>query len=378
MMSVYVARCFARLLSKNSSPVCISLSLLNFSTFKEILPDNLHKYDFSPQLLSRVASVLARCKNPEKSDSVLSFLKESGFSNTQLGHIVKSRPGLVVANLEKNIKPKIKIFQDLGFSADEIAEMISRNPSILNRSMRNRIIPSLTVLKGLMGSNWEVSKLLKVSSWYLNVNLDKTMVPNVEFLKSCGIPLNQITRHISYFPSFILQKPELIRKSVEKADEVGVSRSSHLFISAVGIFSSLSEESWELKLKTFQNFGLSEDEIFGMFRRVPQVFSVSEEKIKNIIELLLATGRYSTLSIVRYPKSLMYSIEDRYKPRLHALSALDKKNLIQDWPSLGTLCKTSDGTFFGKHVYPYLSKASNIRIERVHSLAKESSNLSAS
>ncbi|KAI3465117.1 hypothetical protein Pfo_021780 [Paulownia fortunei] len=382
MMYVHIRRSVASLFSKNSSPVCkshvcFSLPLIYFSSSTETQPVststlNLHKYHFSPQVASRAASVLARFKNPERSDSVLSFLEESGFSNMQLEKIVKCKPELLFANIEKIIKPKIKIFHDLGFSAHEIAEIISSNPSILSRSIRNRIDPSLSVLKGLIRSNAELAKLLKKSGWFLIMDLDKTMVPNVEFLKSCGIPMNQITRHICYFPRFILHRPEIMRKSVDKADEMGVSRSSNHFIYAVGVVSSLSNESWELKLKTFRSFGFSEDEILGVFRKAPQVFSVSEEKIKNVIKLLLASGRYSTLCIVRYPKSLMYSIEMRYKPRLHALGTLEKKNLIKNWPSLATICKLSDEKFFGKYVYPYLNEVSDIHMERVNSVAKES------
>ncbi|PIN22418.1 hypothetical protein CDL12_04867 [Handroanthus impetiginosus] len=265
-MSVVIRRGVASLVFNNPSPLCFSLSLLSFSTSKETLPDNLRKYDFSPQVASRVASVLARCRNPEKSESVLSFLKENGFSNTQLEQIAKSCPRLLVADIEKIIKPKIKIFQDLGLSAREIAKIISSNPAILTRSIRNGMMPSLTVLKGLMGSNWGVSKLLKISSWFMNVDLDKAMVPNVDFLKSCGIPLNQIIRHICYSPWFILHNPEILRKSVEKADEMGFNRSSPRFMHAVRAL-TLSNESWELKLKTFRNFGFSEDEIFGMIFR---------------------------------------------------------------------------------------------------------------
>ncbi|KAG8377381.1 hypothetical protein BUALT_Bualt08G0027100 [Buddleja alternifolia] len=314
----------------------------------------------------------SRSENPERLDSVVSFFKESGFSNTQLEKIVKYKPELLLANVEKIIKPKFNVLHDLGLSASEICSIISSNPAILRRSINNRIIPSLSVLMGLIGSNASVAKLLRVCSWFLVTDLDKTMVPNFEFLKSCGIPMNLITQHIYYYPRFILHKPDTMRKSVDKADELGVNRSSNRYITAVGVVSSLSNDSWELKLKTFRDFGFSEDEILGVFRKAPQVFSVSEEKLRNVIGLLLATGRYNTLSIVRYPKSLMYSIETRYKPRLHVLEILEKKNLIENWPSLGAICKPSDKKFFGKFSGFYLDEISEIYMGRLNSVAKKS------
>ncbi|KAL0361725.1 UNVERIFIED_CONTAM: hypothetical protein Sradi_3857000 [Sesamum radiatum] len=113
----------------------------------------LRKHNFSPEVVSKVASVLTRLKNPEESNSILSYLKESGFSNTQLEKIVKYRPRFLSARLDDSIKPKIKIFRDLGLSSDEIAKVISSNPAILHLSANNNIIPSLSLLKGLVGSN---------------------------------------------------------------------------------------------------------------------------------------------------------------------------------------------------------------------------------
>ncbi|CAI9775435.1 unnamed protein product [Fraxinus pennsylvanica] len=72
--------------------------------------------------------------------------------------MVRNRPGLLAACLEKTMKPKIKIFQDLGFSAEDIAEIISNTPSILYRSLDNGVIPSLSGLMSLLGSSAEVAK----------------------------------------------------------------------------------------------------------------------------------------------------------------------------------------------------------------------------
>ncbi|KAK4390197.1 hypothetical protein Sango_2083000 [Sesamum angolense] len=285
----------------------------------------LHKHHFSPEAAAQVASVLTRLKNTEKSDSVLSFLKESGFSGTQLEKIVKYKPEFLSANLEKVIKPKIKIFQDFGFSER-------------------------------LGSEVDLAKVLKSSGWILIRDLQKTLVPNVEFLKSCGIPFDQIVRLIPTFPRFFLLKPKLMRKSVEKADQMGVDRSSGMFIYAARVVSSMSDETWELKLKAFRDLGFAEDDILRAFRTAPMVFSVSTKKLKKITEVLLETGKYDMSCIMNTPTSLLYSVENRYRPRLQVLEVLEKRNLIKNWPALGTVNLTSDKKFFEKFVAPYLDE----------------------
>ncbi|KAG8377343.1 hypothetical protein BUALT_Bualt08G0023300 [Buddleja alternifolia] len=320
----------------------------------------LHRHHFSPEATKQVASVLPLIKNPHKSDSLLSFLRNSGFSNPQLEKTVKSRPELLSADLDKIIKPKIKIFQDFGFSPSDIPEIISKEPLVFHCSANNRIIPALSVLNGLLGSVPEVAKLLKLSGWFLVLDLEKTLVPNVEFLKSCGISMDQITKLIYTFPRFFLHKPQVMKTFVDKADAMGVDRSSGMFIHAARVAGSMTNETWELKLKTLRDLGFSEDDILRAFRNVPFVFAVSAKKIREVTELLLGTGKFDMSCIVNYPTSLLYSIEKRYKPRIQVLTILEEKNLIKKWPSLGTFHLLSDAKFFNKFVHPHLNEVGKV------------------
>ncbi|KAL9171944.1 hypothetical protein ABFS82_03G013600 [Erythranthe guttata] len=317
----------------------------------------MQKHNFSPEAASQVAAGLISLKTLENSDSILSFLKESGFSSTQLERVVKYRPAFLSANLEKIIKPKIRIFQDLGFSADEISLII---PLVLHSSVNNRLIPSLSVLKNLLGTDLQVAKVLKVSAWFLVTDLEKSLVPNVEFLKSCGVSVNQIIKLMYIVPRVFLSKPENMKKFVEKADEMGVSRKSGMFIYAVRVVSSMTDESWEMKVKTFRSLGFSDNDISRVLRNAPMVFSVSENKIKKIVEVLVGTGKYDMRRIVNNPTSLMYSVEKRYLPRLRVLEVLEKRNLIKKWPCLGTFHLLSDSKFFKKFVAPYLDEVGEV------------------
>ncbi|KAL3845806.1 hypothetical protein ACJIZ3_003209 [Penstemon smallii] len=316
----------------------------------------MHKHHFSPESAARVSSVLTHLKDPHKSDSVLSFFKDSGFSITQLEKIMISWPQMLVASLENTIKPKYKFFQDLGFSADEIAKIITSNPDTLRRRPNARVTPSLSVLKGLLGPNVELVKVLRISGWFLKYNLEKTLAPNFEFLKSCGIAKEHIFWLMKRFPRALLCKPETMRKFVEYNDQVGIKRSSKMYIHAIRVLSSMSNESWELKLQAFRNLGFSEDDIVVAFRKSPQVFAVSEDKMKKLKEVLLSTGKYDAMCIVKNPTSLGCSIEKRYKPRLQVLRTLENKNLIQSWPSFRTMYNINDADFFRKYVDPYLSE----------------------
>ncbi|PQM42822.1 uncharacterized protein Pyn_34948 [Prunus yedoensis var. nudiflora] len=103
----------------------------------------INQHQFSPEAALKASSSLAFLKNAAEADSVLSFLKESGFSKTQLEEVVKRIPRILRANLDTAIKPKIKIFQDSGFSDSDIADVISSDPWILQHSADNRLGPAI-------------------------------------------------------------------------------------------------------------------------------------------------------------------------------------------------------------------------------------------
>lgn len=234
------------ILNPNTNNVCksrirASLHFRNLSSSSESEPGTnhklssilVHKHNFDPEFVSRVASELTHVNNSENAGLMLSFLRESGFPDYRLEKIVKTKPRLPSQSLEHNIKPKIIFFQDMGLSPDHISKMISSNPLILELSLNDNIIPSLALLERVLGSNDEVARVVQRAPRALPTNLEKTLLPNVEFLKSCGVPMERIRIVLVNFPDTFLLKPEVVRKSAEKAKEMGVDSTSKAFIYAV-------------------------------------------------------------------------------------------------------------------------------------------------
>ncbi|KAK9271120.1 hypothetical protein L1049_026709 [Liquidambar formosana] len=262
--------------------------------------------------------------------------------------------------LTRPIKPKIKIFEDVGFFPTDVAEIIASDPWILTRSADNRLGPSLSALKSVLGSNADVSKVLKLSGWFLKHDLEKTMIPNIEFMKSCGISTLQLTKFLFNFPRFFLCKPESIMDFVKRVDELGFNRKSKMFLHAIRTMSAMTLENWELKLQLFRSLGLSENDILSMFRRVPQVFAVSERKIKEVTQILLGSGNCDISYVANHPELLICSVELRLRPRLQALEILERRKLLPKKPSLTTVCKMTDKKFLNRYVLPYSNEVGKL------------------
>ena len=354
-------------LHKTPIPYSIPLSFFSSKPKKSkptvtMLDYLINQHQFSPESALKASSVITYLKRPEEADFMLSFLKESGFSKSHIEEVVKKVPSVLTANLASTIKPKIQIFQDLGFKADDIAEFVSADPWILTRSADNRLEPSILVLKTILGSNAEVIRVLKVTRWFLNHDLERTMMPNIEFLKGCGISSTQIVKYLFNFPRFFLHKPESILRFVKTVEEMGFDRKSKMFLAAIRTVSSMTRENWELKLKLFQSLGFSENDILVVFRRMPQVFSVSERKIKEVTELLFSAWNIDISYIVQHPELLICSVEHRLKPRLRVFEILEKENVLKKKPGLTTLCKITNKTFLEKYVLPYSKEIAELNV----------------
>ncbi|KAK8315153.1 hypothetical protein V6Z12_D01G221000 [Gossypium hirsutum] len=330
-----------------------------------LTPFLVEKHSFSPELAVKTASSLTYVKDPRKCDTIISFLKESGFSKSHIEAVVKRKPNLLYSSLEKTIKPKFKIFQDLGFSTHDVADIVASDPWILTRSVDDRIAPSISDLKTVLGSNDDVVKLLKTSAWFLKSDLQKTMMPNIEFLRNCGICSSQIVSYVFSFPRFFLFKPESIKQFVERADALGFDRKSNMFLAAIRMLSSMSEENWELKLKLFRKLSFSEDDIMSTFRRTPQVFAVSERKIKQVTDFLLNRTNVGISFIISHPMVLICSLERRLKPRLLVIKTLESKNSLRRKVSMTTIYKMPDKKFREKYVVPYLKELEEVSMSIV-------------
>ncbi|XP_065869522.1 uncharacterized protein [Euphorbia lathyris] len=272
-------------LNLHKFPDLAHLSLVSFSTStpKITIFDYLVNHQqFSPECAANVSSSSSTeyLKNPQNAESVLNFLKEIGFSKNQIESVVQKAPNVLSAKLEKSIKPKIKVFQDLGFHFTDFANIISTSPWLL-RSSADRLRNCILGLKNVLGPNADICMLLKNSGGrFRGYDLNRTLLPNLEYMKSCGICSLQISAYVCRFPLNYVVEPEKLRCIVQRVDEMGVDRKSKMFIEAVRVMSSMTRENWELKLKLFRDLGFSEQNILVAFRRTPQAFCVSERKIK--------------------------------------------------------------------------------------------------
>ncbi|XP_047321624.1 uncharacterized protein LOC124925616 [Impatiens glandulifera] len=313
---------------------------------------NLH-HNFSSEVASKLSSICGSI-NPEKCDSVISILKKTGFSQTDMERLVSGIPRILSANPHKTVEPKIKTFINSGFSTAETVDLLVIDPRILCRS-NDYISTTLAKLNEILKSHSRVYNFLKLGR-FPSTCLDKHMIPNIKLLEDLGINSEQLRRYLSQTPRNFYFRTERLMELVNKADELGIRRSCNMLLPTIRILSSMSKGRLERKLNLLKGLGFGEDEISEMIKRTPLVLSVSEEKMEKVTKYLLSSGEAEISTIVGYPLLLMFSFEKRVKHRLQVLKELRSKDLVNGKVNLLTVCKLSDSKFLNKYVVPYSDK----------------------
>ncbi|KAL9662320.1 hypothetical protein QQ045_027153 [Rhodiola kirilowii] len=291
--------------------------------------------------------------NLERCGSIISFFREHGFSDAQLQKLVVKRPELLKVQLD-SLKSKMQFLNESHLRGSNLIDLLVSNPNILRRGVKNQLEPSLELLMKYLGSIENLEKALKRSSWLLTSNLSLNVQPNIDLLISEGVSLHAIQLMIANEPRAALQKTDTMAKAIEAVKELGTEPSSPLFIHAVCVRVSLSEATWNRKFDVFRSLGWADEEIVSAFVREPLCLACSEEKIRAVTDFIVNTMKLSQAVIIAYPRSLMYSIERRYKPRFLVFSLLKSKNLLKDNLKSIQVIAITEKKFLMNYVIKYL------------------------
>ncbi|CAN6697225.1 unnamed protein product [Malus baccata var. baccata] len=128
------------------------------------------------------ASKWVKLRSPKRADSVLSLLRNHGFSETQISSIVRNHCPVLNSNPEKTLMPKLEFFASLGVSKGDLAKALAYGPKLLSTSLEKQIAPTYDFLRSLL-SQKNVISVLRRDSWIFAEGHSKKVAPNLEVLK---------------------------------------------------------------------------------------------------------------------------------------------------------------------------------------------------
>ncbi|XP_020575588.1 transcription termination factor MTERF15, mitochondrial-like [Phalaenopsis equestris] len=305
---------------------------------------------FSPEKAIEASKQIRHINSPSKPDAVLKFFKSIGLDEAGIRNAVSRKPILLCTQVEKTLKPKVRVLQQVGFSQPEIAKLISENPFFLHRK---NVQLKIEFLADLFSSKADLYRAIIKNTHLLCSNLDNRIMPNVSYLRACGLSSDQIGYLMKCNHRFITRRLDSIKSVVQRAIELGFSPESKMFRFALHSTCRMSRASVDAKIKVMRTFGLSEAEISSAILKAPQLLFLSVENIKSKADFFMKRPDCELSYVISHPKLLCYSFEKRLVPRYHVLELLKLKGLPKRKCGLFYCMMISDKKFVEKFILPY-------------------------
>eukprot|EP00258_Populus_trichocarpa_P014406 XP_006368630.2 transcription termination factor MTERF9, chloroplastic isoform X1 [Populus trichocarpa] len=292
-------------------------------------------------------------KNIHKTQSLLRFLKSHHFVDTHIADLIKKMPAFLGCKVENNLKPKFEFLAANGVAGNLLPQLILSNPDILWTSLDSTIKPSFKFLKSFLGTNVKITAALKRCSWLLRVNRNRTMQTNIDLLIKEGLPLDRLAKLIISSPRSLLSKHDKIVYAVNSVKNLGLETNDTMFIYALGVKMKMTDTTWKKKIEVMKSLGWSEEEIFGTFKRCPQILQYSEKKIRITVDFFINSVDLGPEILLVYPSLFCLSVDKRVRPWYNVINVLKSKNLIKREKKFPSLLLMSEKKFLENYVDKY-------------------------
>ncbi|KAG9143110.1 hypothetical protein Leryth_006362 [Lithospermum erythrorhizon] len=323
---------------------------------KPIFFQNVNQDSFTVQYLmnkcgfSREKAVIASIKyvkfdKPDQPDSVICFLKNQGFTESQIRKGIASCPRILSANSENTLLPKIEFLRSKGATKQDLAGIFVFRPSIFRRSLEGYILPSFNFIREFLGSDKDA--ILAISSRF---EIETHVKPNIKILLEAGMCRSDIGYFIKKRPLLFSYSPDALKESVKLVQKLGMNPRNHSYGLALAIVTTTRRSTWNKRMEAYKKWGCSEDDVLRTFKILPSVMNISEEKINAIMSLFVHEIGWQSSKVVKRYFMFTLSLNKRMIPRWSVYRELIAKGLVKKEAVKCTMFTMKEDLFLKKFV----------------------------
>ncbi|KAB2627364.1 hypothetical protein D8674_020982 [Pyrus ussuriensis x Pyrus communis] len=300
-----------------------------------------------------LASKWVKLRSSKRADSVLSFLRNHGFSKTQISKMVRTHPHFLNSNPEKTLLPKLEFFTSLGVSEEDLATTVEHEPMLLARSLEKQILPTYNFLRRMISGGKIASVFRNCSRVFLEGH-SKNVEPNIGILRESGMPQSCISLLVAHFTQALMQNRKKFAQVVGEVKQMGFDMEKSMSVMAIKALSSANSKSiWTRNCEVYKRWGWSDDDVLSAFKRYPCCMTKSEKKIMQVMEFVVNKMELSSQMILKAPVTMGYSLEKRIIPRLSVVKVLTLKGLMDENRNLGSVLCFTEKQFLERFVTRY-------------------------
>ncbi|KAI4317615.1 hypothetical protein L6164_025473 [Bauhinia variegata] len=301
----------------------------------------------------------ARFGTSTKPDSVLTLLRNSGLTDSQLYDVIRKRPWLLSCDPNKNIQPKFEFLLSKGASRSDIVHMVTTSPRFLKRSLKNHIIPQYELVKKIVQTDKAAILCFKRYAKLLSFS-HTCAAHNIDLLLENGVTESVIARLILLRTSLLEISSSELKKSIVEIKDLGIVPSKVQFLWALIAKLSMKESKWDAKVDAFKEWGWPEELVLEAFKRDPLIMLASLNRINAVMSFWVNELGWNSLVLAEGPRVFRYSFEKRIIPRASVVHFLLSKGLISEKANLFTPLDLTEELFLRKYVECFRKESSQI------------------
>uniref|UniRef100_J3N6P7 Uncharacterized protein n=1 Tax=Oryza brachyantha TaxID=4533 RepID=J3N6P7_ORYBR len=284
---------------------------------------------FSAAQAVKASKKLSHLKSATNPDAVVALLSGVGLSRAEIAAVVASDPLLLCAKAD-TIGPRVASLRDrVGLSDPQIGSLLLAGGAAGLRS--GDIASRLEFWIQFHGSFETLLKTLKGNYSILTTDIEKVIKPNIALLRKCGLTVCDIVKMAGQAGWLLTFNPKKLEAVVQRADELGVPRTSSIFKYTLGVTACITEGKATARMKFLSStLGCPMDTLRSAVCRVPQILGLSEENLRSKIEFLVNKVALKPNYILQRPVLLALSLGKRLAPRHYVLQVLAVKGLIKN------------------------------------------------
>ncbi|XP_071724403.1 transcription termination factor MTERF8, chloroplastic-like [Rutidosis leptorrhynchoides] len=255
----------------------------------------------------------------------LNVLRNWGCSENDISQLLLRRPTLYNAEAEP-LQSKLSILTALGLSSEDLVKIIHCRPRFLSSRLDHSFEDRIQYFTELFGSKDILRKAVTRNPSLLLYNLTDSIKPVIQLYEDMGLSKKDLITMLLSRPTLIPrtsfgdEKLEYIRKS-------GVRKDSKMYKFVVTLIGISRLETIRRKVANFEKFGLSDDEVWGLFGRCPYLLTLSVDKIQRNMTFILGMMRLPASVVLKHPALLLINLEAVIKPRVLLAGKLKEMGL---------------------------------------------------
>lgn len=273
----------------------------------------------------------SRLNSASNPDAVVSHLSGVGLSRANIAAIVNANP--VILNYKESlIGPRLLALRDrVGLSTPQMARLLQVRSRALSCRDVGRLGPNLEFFISFFGSFEKLLVATERNHSLLTADLERVIKPNIALLRQCGLSARDIVHPCLNRARILTYGPERLMELVLRAEELGVPRSSPVFMFALSSVVSNSKEKVAARLEILEEtLSCSATEVATAVSRMPAILGISEDHLRRKVQFLISEAGFEPKFIVTRPFLLGYSLEKRLLPRYRVMKILQSKGLLKD------------------------------------------------